>query len=54
MPQESLIISQSPMDDAHKRALVIAYYLSRFDKKGFQALGFAVKLPWPSRPLAGN
>ena len=40
MPQESLIISQSPMDDAHKRALVIAYYLSRFDKKGFQALGF--------------
>lgn len=28
------------MDDAHKRALVLAYYLSRFDKKGFQALGF--------------
>ena len=28
------------MDDAHKRALVLAYYLSRFDKKGYQALGF--------------
>lgn len=33
-------ITQSPMDDAHKRALVVAYYLSRFDKKGYQALGF--------------
>lgn len=30
----------SPMDDAHKRALVLSYYLSRFDKKGYQALGF--------------
>jgi hypothetical protein len=30
----------SPMDDAHKRALVVAYFLSRFDKKGIQALGF--------------
>lgn len=29
------------MDDAHKRALVVAYYLSRFDKKGVQSLGFA-------------
>lgn len=28
------------MDDAHKRALVVAYFLSRFDKKGIQALGF--------------
>ena len=28
------------MDDAHKRTLVLAYYLSRFDKKGYQALGF--------------
>ena len=28
------------MDDAHKRALVIAYFLSRFDKKGLQTLGF--------------
>ena len=33
-------LALSPMDDAHKRALVVAYYLSRFDKKGFQALGF--------------
>lgn len=30
----------SPMDESHKRALVVAYYLSRLDKKGFQALGF--------------
>ncbi len=28
------------MDDAHKRTLVVAYYLSRFDKKGVQSLGF--------------
>lgn len=28
------------MDDAHKRALVVAYFLSRCDKKGFQALGY--------------
>lgn len=28
------------MDDAHKCALVVAYFLSRFDKKGIQALGF--------------
>lgn len=40
MSLEFPIIPQSPMDDAHKRALIIAYYLSRFDKKGFQALGF--------------
>jgi len=31
----------SPMDEAHKRALVVAYFLSRCDKKGFQSLGFA-------------
>lgn len=31
---------QSPMDNAHKRALVVAYHLSRFDKKGIQSLGF--------------
>lgn len=29
------------MDEAHKRALVVAYFLSRCDKKGYQALGFA-------------
>lgn len=34
-------ITQSPMDDAHKRALIVAYYLSRFDKKGFQALQYS-------------
>lgn len=28
------------MTDAHKRALVVAYFLSRFDRKGFQTLGF--------------
>lgn len=30
----------SPMDAAHKRALVVAYFLSRCDKKGIQSLGF--------------
>lgn len=30
----------SPMSDAHKRALVVAYYLSRFDRKGIRALGY--------------
>lgn len=33
-------VQQSPMDEAHKRALVVAYFLSRCDKKGYQALGF--------------
>ncbi len=33
-------VQVSPMDDAHKRALIVAYFLSRFDKKGLQALGF--------------
>lgn len=28
------------MTEANKRALVVAYYLSRFDRKGAQALGF--------------
>ncbi len=31
----------SPMTEAHKRALLVAYYLSRFDRKGVQALGYA-------------
>ena len=34
-------MSNSPMDEAHKRALVIAYFLSRFDRKGIKALGYA-------------
>ena len=34
-------VQNSPMDEPHKRALVVAYFLSRCDKKGFQALGFA-------------
>ena len=29
------------MDEAHKRALVVAYFLSRCDRKGYQSLGFA-------------
>jgi len=29
------------MTDSHKRALVVAYFLSRCDRKGYQALGFA-------------
>lgn len=33
-------VQSSPMDEAHKRALVVAYFLSRCDKKGYQALGF--------------
>ncbi len=33
-------VQQSPMDEAHKRALVVGYFLSRCDKKGYQALGF--------------
>jgi hypothetical protein len=28
------------MSDAHKRALIVAYYLSRFDRKGVRALGY--------------
>ena len=32
--------SQSPMPESHKRALVVAYFLSRCDKKGVQALGY--------------
>ena len=28
------------MPESHKRALVVAYFLSRCDKKGFQALGY--------------
>ena len=31
----------SPMTEAHKRALIVAYYLSRFDRKGVRALGYA-------------
>ena len=34
----------SPMDDAHKRALIVAYYLSRFDRKGIRALKYATAL----------
>lgn len=34
-------MTDSPMTDSHKRALVIAYYLSRFDRKGVQALGYS-------------
>lgn len=29
------------MTEAHKRALIVAYYLSRFDRKGVRALGYA-------------
>ncbi len=29
------------MNEAHKRALILAYYLSRFDRKGCRTLGFA-------------
>ncbi|MGI4791151.1 MAG: protein NO VEIN domain-containing protein [Janthinobacterium lividum] len=39
--KESEIGQLSPMDEAHKRALVVAYFLSRCDRKGFQSLGFA-------------
>lgn len=39
-PQTPIPVTQSPMTDSHKRALVVAYFLSRFDRKGFQALGF--------------
>jgi hypothetical protein len=31
---------ESPMTDAHKCALIIAYYLSKFDRKGLRYLGF--------------
>jgi hypothetical protein len=33
-------MADSPMTDAHKRALIVAYYLSRFDRKGVRALGY--------------
>ena len=33
-------MSESPMTEAHKRALILAYYLSRFDRKGVRALGY--------------
>ena len=33
-------MQDSPMTEAHKRALVVAYYLSKFDRKGVRALGF--------------
>ena len=32
---------ESPMFESHKRALIVAYYLSRFDRKGIHALGYA-------------
>ncbi len=37
---EEMSASQSPMPENHKRALVVAYFLSRCDKKGVQALGY--------------
>ena len=33
-------MSDSPITPVHKRALVVAYYLSRFDRKGVKALGY--------------
>ena len=30
----------SPMTETNKRALIVAYYLSRFDRKGIHALGY--------------
>ena len=33
-------MKESPMTEANKRALVVAYYLSRFDRKGFRTLGY--------------
>lgn len=33
-------MTDSPMTDTHKRALVVAYYLSRFDRKGVRSLGY--------------
>lgn len=33
-------MQESLMTQAHKRALVIAYFLSKFDRKGVRALGF--------------
>ena len=34
------VIIDSPMSEPHKRALVVVYFLSRFDRKGVQALGY--------------
>jgi hypothetical protein len=31
---------ESPMTESHKRALIVAYYMSRFDRKGVRLLGF--------------
>ena len=31
----------SPMSEANKRALIVAFYLSKFDRKGVRALGYA-------------
>jgi hypothetical protein len=39
--KRSMTLPESPMTEAHKRALIIAYYLSRFDRKGVRALGYA-------------
>src|SRR5438552_3935660 len=33
-------MTNSPSTEAHKRALVVAYYLSRFDRKGVRSLGY--------------
>ena len=33
-------MSESPMIESHKRTLIIAYFLSRFDRKGVRALGY--------------
>ena len=30
----------SPMSEANKRALIVAFYLSKFDRKGIRALGY--------------
>ncbi len=37
---EYRVMNDSPMSESHKRALVVAYFLSRFDRKGIRALGF--------------
>ncbi|MDX1933871.1 MAG: DUF3883 domain-containing protein [Capsulimonadales bacterium] len=38
--EKNVPVSGSPMDEDHRRALIVAYFLSRFDRKGYRALGF--------------
>ena len=40
MSTQPTAVPPSPMSENHKRALVVAYFLSRCDKKGVQALGY--------------